>query len=225
MLKFFRIGVLAAVSMSCVGCVSNGSGGAGGFFEQACTTAEGYTVCEPSAPLPPGATPPPVTTVTASRTELADVALGTPSGAARAALAARLGPPEVEEESCLRPERRDSLDVPLRGQRLVWPSLAAFMTPTQSGESVLSGWEARTPPSRLLARYDVRLPYGTRLDQPVEEVLRQVPSSRASVGRDGPEAGFLIIRTDQEAGLVWASTDQDREGVVYEAAYDPEGCR
>ena len=227
MLASLRVVLCVAVSLSSAGCLSGRVGG-GGAVEQACTTtSEGGTLCEPSAPLPPGAAaPPPLTVVTASQDALAGVALGTPAGAARAQLTSRLGEPEVEEHSCLRPDRRGSLDVPLRGQALSWPWLTAYLAPAAaSGEPVLTGWETRTPPGRALARYDVRLPYGTRLDQTVDHVLGKVPDARTAVEQSGKDAGALVVRTPQASGLVWSADGQERNGLVRSAAYDPEGCR
>ena len=220
-----RAALLALLALPSTGCGVGADRGASRLSEQACsTTADGYTVCEPSAPLPPGATPPPPPIiVTASNEALAGVPLGEAADDAVELLTAVLGEPRVEAQPCLRPERRDTLDQPRPGRRLSWPSLTAFLTDTPSGGAVLTGWAATAPPQQPW-RYDVRLPYGVRLQQPVEEVMRLLPGARSSVAQEGPDAGFLVITSPDEPAFAVTSTDGE-DGVVHGAAYDAEGCR
>lgn len=158
------------------GCGEAATTGTAGLVEQACrTTPEGYTDCQPSGPLPPGATPPPpATAVVASEQALAGVPLGTPAEEAASQLAAKLGPPQVEEHSCQRLDRRESLDVPLRGERLTWKSIYAYTTTLPSGEHLLTGWSVMTPRQEPWP-YDVQLPYDLSLEAPVQEVLEALP--------------------------------------------------
>lgn len=207
-------------------CGGPSSGAPGALVEQACEiTADGYTVCEPSAPLPPGATPPPpATVVLASDEALAGVALGTPSEAARAQLAERLGEPAVEETSCQRADRRDSLDVPLRGERLTWHGVTAYTTRMAAQERVLTGWHVTTPLQEPW-RYDIQLPYGIRLQEPVKQTWRKLPRPGSEVPADGRDAGLLIITTPDMPALAVVSLDRSAKGDVYSVWYDPEGCR
>lgn len=215
-------------STCCTACVSSGASAGSGLTEQACSvTAEGFTVCEPSAPLPPGATPrPPLPVVRAATYGLAGVRLGMPAAEATQRLQALLGRPSVEENSCLRPEQMDSLDVPVRGQKLVWPYLSAFLTPSSTDGLVLAGWEVTPPPSDVLARYDVRLPYGTQLGQRLDEVREQLVQERSYDQPDGRDAGAAVVADGQVRGLMWISVEDGRgEEVVHSVALDPEGCR
>ena len=207
-------------------CGESSTSGSGGLVHQVCeTTPEGYTICDPSEPLPAGATPPPPpTVVVASDRALAEVPLGTPAAEATSQLAARLGLPDVEETSCQREELRESLDVPLRAERLRWENISAYLTTMTSGERVLTGW-AVVIPHRESWKYKLQLPYGLRLEEPVSTAIRKVPRAKSETPADGRDLGSLLISTPDVPDLVLISHELEGNGEVYSVAYDPEGCR
>lgn len=114
--------------------------------------------------------------------------------------------------------------MPLRGERLKWEDVSAYLTTMPSGERVLTGWTVTTPRQEPW-KYDVQLPYGVRLQEPVDEALRKVPRARSEVPADNRDAGLLIISTPDLPGLVLISDEPEGDGDVDSVAYDPEGCR
>lgn len=215
--------LLALVGAACGDAARTASSG---LVHQVCqTTPEGYTICDPPEPLPAGATPPPPpTVVVASDQGLAGVPLGTPGERATSQLTARLGEAEVEETACQRNERRESLDVPLRAARLRWENITAYLTTMGSGERILTGWVVVLPHQESW-KYKLQLPFGLRLEEPVETALRRVPRAQSETPADGRDVGSLVIRTPDVPGLVLISHEPDGTGEVYSVAYDPEGCR
>jgi hypothetical protein len=89
---------------------------------------------------------------------------------------------------------------------------------------VLTGWKV-TAPKIPPSRYDLRLPYGVRLEEPVSEARVKVPKSRFAKGTSFPDAGLSVVTTPQLPAFVLTPSDADGEGYVLEASYDPEGCR
>ena len=218
----------ACVSLFLSACAAPGTpGAAAGYVEQACrTTAEGYTVCEPSAPLPSGATPPPpATRVAASDNAFAGVPLGTAVEAAKPRLIAALGQPEeASESSCLKPELRNSLAQPVPGQRLAWRDLEVrvFFTEASSGSVVLTGWQV-TAPRQPPSPYAFDLPYDVRLEEPANEAAAKIPQSRRQKIAYGAAAGSTVITTPAMPSLSFDLSPGDEE-TVYGSSYDPEGC-
>lgn len=211
------------------GCGIRPSQGTQGFAERACRqTADGFTVCEPSGPVPSGAVPlPAAKKVLATESSFAGIELGTPAREAKPLLVAALGVPETTEQtSCLRPELQDSLAQPLQAERLTWQLLELQVFFTHSAgtdDAVLSGWKVAAttvPPSG----YDIQLPYGVRLDEPIRTALSKVPQSRLRRGDSYPDLG-LVVTTPALQHFVLTPSDTDADGYVLEASYDPEGCR
>ena len=224
-----RLGCAALLLVLSSSCATEATGGATGYSEQACrTTSEGFTVCEPSGPLPAGATPPPAPAqVVAAGDSFAGVPLGTALAEAEPRLRAVLGEPEeATEHSCLRPDRRDSLAQPLRGRRLTWRALEAqaYFTALPSGDTVLTGWRVmatKQPPSR----YAMVLPYGVRLEEPADEAKAKVPQGRLSIVESGADTGSRTLTTPALPGFAVDLFERSRGELVFGASFDPEGCR
>ena len=83
----------------------------------------------------------------------------------------------------------------------------------------------RDPPHQDSWKYKLQLPFGLRLQEPIDEARRKVPRAQSNVRAEGRDAGSLVISTPDLPGLVLISHEPDGDGDVYSVAYDPEGCR